>query len=802
MAARPALTARCFCLQDYPDEASLAAALANNGLGLTTYEVRRVAELLGRNPTLTEIHLFNAEWSEHCSYKSSRPTLKEFLPVDGPTVIQGPQEDAGILLLGDTGDGDRWGIVIAHESHNHPSQVLPVEGAATGIGGIVRDVDCMGAHVIGVADPLRFGDPQGAFPDRTRWIVEGVVDGIWQYANALGVPCLGGDIYFDSCYDDNCLVNVVALGIIRESRIIHSRVPAEAQNEPYDLILVGKPTDDSGFGGAAFSSVTLDDEDEEFNRGAVQVPDPFLKNVLVLHKANEAVREAAFAAGVPVGMKDLGAAGIACASAELCADGGYGARIDLDLVPVALDDLQAEVIACAETQERFVWAVPRHFTPTVLRIYNEEWALPEIYEGARAAVIGEVTHDWRYVFVHKGETVCDADIRHVTEGILYDREEAPREWTESEPAAELPADLDGLLKRLLASPNLASREPVYRYYDPEVQGGAVLRPGEGDAGVLAPLPGESWGVALAVDGNPRYGRMDPRVGGQHAVAEAIRNVTAVGARAVGLTDCLNFGNPEVPTAFWEFRQSVRGIAEAARAVHLPGQPEHPTPFVSGNVSLYNQSASGAAIDPSPIVACLGVMDDYSRAVTMQLKRAGSVLVLLGARRDELGGSAYYEVELGCYGARPPAFDGAREVAQNETVLAAVDAGLVDACHDISNGGLLVSLAEMAFGGWCHGRLGAIIGLDAIPWAGDSVSSGRERLAKLFGETSGYLLEVHPDNLAAFGALAEARGAEWAVIGKVGGEPKLTVLAEERPLAEIDLAAAREAWAGGLQEALA
>ncbi|NUQ01241.1 MAG: phosphoribosylformylglycinamidine synthase subunit PurL, partial [Armatimonadetes bacterium] len=767
------LTERLFPVDRYPADQALCAALAEHGVGLSAYEARRLAELLGRNPTLTELHIFNAEWSEHCSYKSSKPTLREFLPTAGPTVIQGPQEDAGILLLSETGDGDRWGIVIAHESHNHPSQVLPVEGAATGIGGIVRDVDCMGAHVVAAADPLRFGDPLGKNADRTRWIVAGVVDGIWQYANALGVPNLGGDVFFDAGYDDNCLVNVVALGMVRESRIIHSRVPAEAHDEPYDLVLVGKPTDDSGFGGAAFSSMTLDEEDEATNRGAVQVPDPFLKNVLLMHKANEAVREAAFAAGVKVGMKDLGAAGIACSTSELCASGGFGARIDLDLVHVALPGLLAEVIAVAETQERYVWAVPRHFTPTVLRIYNEEWELPQVYDGAQATVIGEVISEPRYVVSHQGEVVCDANIQDVVAGIEYERRGEPAVWSEDEPSLSLPEDLGETLRRLLASPNIASRESLYRFYDTEVQGNAVLRPGEADAGVLAPLPGETWGVALSVDGNPRYGRISPYWGGVNAVAEAMRNVAAVGATPIGMTDCLNFGNPEVPTAFWEFRESVRGLSEAARKLWLKDHPGQPTPYVSGNVSLYNMSAGGNAVAPSPIIACVGTIDDYSRCVSVQLKQPGNMLILAGARRDELGGSAYYEVVHGLHGRNLPQPDFDLERGAIHGTIDAIASGGVKSCHDISGGGLLVALAEMVIGGWAFGRCGARLDLAAVPFEGE-VDESRRVLASLFGETGGFLLEVVPEQVDEVLSIYADRGVAAAVVGEVLAEAQLDV----------------------------
>ena len=794
------LTERLFTVDQYPDDQALAAALAEHGVSLTAYEARRVAQLLGRNPTFPELHIFNAEWSEHCSYKSSRTTLKEFLPTSGPTVIQGPQEDAGILLLCETEDGDRWGIVIAHESHNHPSQVLPTEGAATGIGGIVRDVDCMGAHVIAAADPLRFGDPKGDNADRTRWITAGVVDGIWQYANALGVPNLGGDIVFDQCYDDNCLVNVVALGLVKESQIIHSAVPPEAASEPYDLILVGKPTDDSGFGGAAFASLTLDEDDQDFNRGAVQVPDPFLKNVLLMHKANEAVREAARAAGAAVGMKDLGAAGIACCSSELCASGGVGGKLNLDLAAVALDELLPEVICVAETQERYLWSVPRWFTPTVLKIYNEEWDLPNVYEGACARVIGEVTADRRYVVTHRGEVVCDAAIEDVTEGILYEREERSRPWTEPEPELTEPADYGELLLAILKSENIASRESIYRFYDTEVQGCAVLRSGEADAGVMAPLPGDPHGIALSVDGNPAYGRISPYLAGTTSVAEAMRNVAAVGATPIGMTDCLNFGNPEVPEAFWEFREAVRGIGDAARGIWLKDYPGQPTPFVSGNVSLYNQSAAGRAVAPSPIIACLGVIDDYSKCVTLQLKEPGSVLVLAGARRDELGGSAYYQVACGCTGQNGPEIDCDRERSQIFGTIDAIASGAVLSCHDISNGGLLVTLAEMCIGGWGHGCCGAEIELGRVGYDGPD-DALRQRLGKLFSETGGFLLEVDAGRVdEVLGIFAEA-GATAMEVGRVTTEARLNVDDGEQGLLSLSLDALKTAWLSGLREAL-
>ncbi|MFW5868166.1 MAG: AIR synthase-related protein [Armatimonadota bacterium] len=413
------------------DDDQLQGVLDEHGVGLTVGETRRIAELIGRDPTLTELHIFNVEWSEHCSYKSSHASLK-LLPTDGPNVILGPQEDAGIVFFTEH-EGRRYGVVMAHESHNHPSQVLPVEGAATGIGGIVRDVDCMGARVFATADPLRFGDPEGENADRTRWIVSGVVDGIWQYGNALGVPNLGGDVYFDETFDDNCLVNVVALGVVAEDEIIHSAVPPEAHDEPYVMILVGKPTDDSGFGGSAFASKMLSDDEDSDDRGAVQVPDPFLKNVLAMRKANEAVREHAREQGIVIGMKDIGGGGLACGTSEIAAAGGFGVDVNLEEIHTGLEGLLPETIMCAETQERYVLAVPEHFADEVLAIYNQDWDLPNVYEGACAVVIGRITEEPVYT-VRAGDTiVTQAPIEAVTSGISYDREEQPREWTETEP---------------------------------------------------------------------------------------------------------------------------------------------------------------------------------------------------------------------------------------------------------------------------------------------------------------------------------------------------------------------------------
>ena len=595
-------------LSDPEVQSSLRAA----GIGMSVPEALSIAEVLGRDPTLTELFCYDAMWSEHCSYKSSRASLKEFLPTDAPNVVMGPVEDSGIVAI-----DDQWCVVISHESHNHPSQILPNEGAATGIGGIVRDVNCMGATVVATADPLRFGDPYGPKANKVRWVAEGVVDGIWQYGNALGVPNMGGDIVFNESFDDNCLVNVVSLGIVRRDQIIRSRAPPAAGEGGYDVILVGKPTDSSGLGGVTFASEALREEDEETNRGAVQIPDPFLKNVLF--KANADLFALVRAEGIEIGFKDLGGGGFTCATSEMGSAGGFGMEINLDDMHKAAD-FPAEVLSIAETQERFLIVSPPELRQRILKIYNEDWDLPNVYEGARASVVGKINTGDRFTVTYKGETVCDVPIQHLTGGIRYQRLEIPRAIKLAEPQVEEPSDYNAVLLKILRSPNIASREHVYRYYDTEVMGNAVIRPGEADAGLIAPVRGEKFGVALATDSNPFYGRISPFWGGATAVAEAMRNVAAIGAVPATLTDCLNYGNPEKPEAFWEFREGVKGIAESCRNLYLKdyASQQQPVPIVSGNVSFYNESPQGS-VDPSPVIACVGIMKDFSKAITMDLK---------------------------------------------------------------------------------------------------------------------------------------------------------------------------------------
>ena len=756
------------------DDRAIHEILKREGLRLTPGEARRMIDLLGRDPTRVEATIFDTMWSEHCSYKSSRWVLKEHLPTESPHVILGPGEDAGVVRLG-VHDGVEYALVIGHESHNHPSQVVPTEGAATGIGGIVRDVNCMGAEVIGVLDALRFGDPDGPRAATVREIVRGVVDGIWQYGDALGVPNLGGDVFFSPRYDENCLVNVVSLGLVRADRVVRSRVPDAARREPYVLILIGKPTDETGFGGASFASAVLE-QDAEGQRGHVQVPDPFLKRVLF--EANRAAMEWLHLEKIPFGFKDLGAGGIACASSELAASGGFGMDVDLDLVPASRDDLPSEVLACSETQERFAMVVPERVAERVLAIYNTTYALPEVYHGARAAVVGRVRAEKQYRILRQGHPVCDSPVEVITAGIEHRRPERARpapQAAEPDPSVQ---DHEEFFQRMVPSLNLASREPILRYYDTEVQGRMVIRAGEADAAVLAPVPGSTLGAAITVDGNPWWVAADPYWGTAHIVCEALRNLVAVGAAPVALTDCLNFGNPEDPEVFADFVRSVRGLGDAARALGREGPAGPPVAIVSGNVSFYNEGSSGRAIEPSPIIAGLGVLEDWSVATTSALKRAGSVLILSGARQDRLGASQMRHLLTRRTDGPLPVLDFDRERRRLYAALDAVRGGLALSCHDISEGGLAIAALEMALGGFESQGIGL-----QIPISGLGSTAPESRL---YSEAPGFLFEVGKERLPEFLRLFESRDVDATMIGRTLAEPRFRILDGGHTLVDMDL----------------
>ncbi len=752
-------------------------------ISLTPDEALKIQnQILKRPPTISECILWSIQGSEHCSYKSSRKYLKQFV-TDGPNVILGPSEDAGIVEVARDRDGHRYGIVMSHESHNHPSQVVPYEGAATGIGGNVRDVSCMGAKVIANADPLRFGDINEV---KSRWIHEGVVAGIAGYGNPIGVPVLAGDTYYDETYNENCLVNVVTLGIVRDDEIIHSKAPKNADG--YDLILVGKATDNSGFGGAAFASGELDEAKKELNKGAVQEPNAFLKRHILKSSYTlfKILKEKKLID--MVGFKDLGAGGIACASVEIAESGGYGAEVDLDLVSVGMFDLHPAVILCSETQERYLWTCHPYVTPLILQHYNITFDLPGIASGAQAKVIGKIKNHGKFVVTYKGEKIVDARASDVTQGLHYDRSISKPERIFNEPSLPEPTEYTQTLLQILSHENIASREPIYEKYDKQVQGLTVIEPGEADAGVMQPFkdlefPSEirQTGIALSVDHNPRYSKIDPYIGGMNSILESARNVAAVGAYPVAFTDCLNFGNPEKPEQMWEFVEGTRGVADAAKALKLKNHPDSPVPIISGNVSLYNES-KGKSIAPSPVIACLGTMDDISKAITMSFKKSNSLLFMIGERKDQCGGSVYYSLS-GELGKNVPISNPQTALQEIRALTEAIGDGLILSAHDISDGGIAVTLAEMTFGNKIGFRV-TIVGslrLDTL----------------LFSETPGFVIEINPTHESKVRDIFAKNNVPILSLGATTTEPLLVY----NDKLSIELREAKKAWKEGLRKKL-
>ncbi|MAG60924.1 phosphoribosylformylglycinamidine synthase [archaeon] len=757
--------------------------MQKNAVSLKTNEARKIVKLIGRNPTITELHIFNIQWSEHSSYKSSRKVLKT-LPTKAPNVILGPVEDSGIVELGII-DGEKYGIVMSHESHNHPSQVVPYEGAATGIGGILRDVLCMGAKIIGTADPLRFGNPNGKNKNRTKYIANEVIDGIAGYGNAVGIPNLGGDVYFNESFDDNCIVNVVCLGLLKEKNIVHSYAPKNAQG--YDIIVVGKATDNSGFGGAAFASLILDEEAKESNKGAVQVPDPFLKNMLI--RATYEVFKEAKKQKVELGFKDMGAGGIMCASSELCEAADYGCELNLDKVHTSMD-IPSFIIACSETQERFTWISPKQFTKTILKIYNEDFDLSNVAENAKAAVIGKVTKKQDYIVKHKGKIVCNAPIKAVTSGILYDREVKKPKKNFNEPVIKELKNYDEILLKVLANPSIASKAKCYNHYDKNVLGNSIIEAGQADAGLIRAVKGSKFGIALTADNNPKYGRINPYLAATNAVAESMRNIAAIGAVPSALTDCLCFGNPEKEEVFYDFKEAVKGIKDAAEKISYY-KTKNPVPIISGNVSFYNESKTGKAIDPSPIIACVGVMKNYSKAITMKIKKSGSTLFLVGTRKDELGGSAYYEIfnELG---KNVPKVDFEKEKSMIYSIIDSINDKLLLSCHDISDGGLIITISEMILGGNADGNIGAEISIDFSQLRNDKT---------LFSESSGFAFEVAHNNQDKVKKIFEKNNLKIVEIGKTINKEKLIIKKQNKEIINLEIEKLKEAWTTGFVKAL-
>ncbi len=768
-------------------------------IGLTVEEARKIQQMLGRAPTVTEATIWGIQGSEHCSYKSSRRFLKTF-PTTGKHVILGPKEDSGIVAITDSPTGKRWGLVVSHESHNHPSQIVPYEGAATGVGGCVRDVVCMGARVIGSLDSLRLGDLK---TDESRAIATEVIRGVAGYGNALGIPNLGGDTVFDAAYNRNCLVNVVSVGILREDEIIHSYVQKEAGKIGYDIIIVGKPTDRSGFGGASFASLSIADDDKEKNSGAVQEPNPFLERHLLASSYalfDWLIRERKLD---KVSFKDLGAGGNVCASVEQVAPLGMGAEVDLDAVHTALKGLPPQVIACSETQERFCWICHPDLTAHILSHYNEVWDLPSIAKGARASVVGKVNESGIYTLRHNGDVVCSASSEDITSGLQYVRPTKDPKTSFTEPKISCENEvvsvsgqrfsLDEIFLTLLSSPTHASKSRVFRHYDKNILGNTLIEPGEADASVVMPLsdlqsyeidgPHPDWvdalpdsdrfvGVALASGGNGRYGRISPYLQGVNAVTENVCNIVAVGALPRAITDCLNYGNPEIPEQLFALEQGVAGITAASRGLAIE---DDSIPVISGNVSLYNATSDGP-IDPTAVVCIIGVMPDARKAISMQLKSPDSILFLLGDRKDECGGSAYYSILEQMTKSERNALLGSNVPVPDFSALRnnilflhhAILEELILSCHDISEGGLALALFEMTRP---SRRIGGGIGMSADL---SDIATGLRSDTLLFSETSGFIIEVPVSQESVLRTLAEKKGCTLIEIGKTSSSPTYTL----------------------------
>ena len=761
--------------------------------GLTPEEFEKIKHLLGgREPTRTELGIFSVMWSEHCSYKSSRVHLKR-LPTRSKLVVQGPGENAGIV---DIGDG--WACAFKIESHNHPSFIEPFQGAATGVGGILRDIFTMGARPVAVMDSLRFGpienssvegrasrapgQPGAAVPTqaeirKNHSVMEGVVSGVASYGNCFGVPNLGGEVKFEPCYSGNPLVNAFALGLVRRDQIFYGR----ASGDGNPVIYVGSKTGRDGIHGATMASEEFS-EGSEAKRPNVQVGDPFLEKLLL-----EACLEA-MQTGAIVGIQDMGAAGLTCSTCEMGARGGAGIEIELDRVPQRETGMSPYEIMLSESQERMLLVAQRGREPEVFRVF-QKWGLD-------AVEVGRVTSDAKMRVLEHGEVVAEIPNAALTDNApVYKRPlarwEPPvdREMPEHIRLAES-GDFSAQLKRLLASPNICSKRWVWQQYDHMVQTNTVEAPGAGDAGVIR-IKGSKRGLAMALDGNGRWCYLDPRLGAMHAVAEAARKVACAGATPIGATNCLNFGNPEKPHIMWQFSQVIDGITKACE--------ELDTPITGGNVSFYNETL-GEGIYPTPVIGVVGLLEDVHKTAKMHFapegRETGRKIILLRANEAgdavdaelEFGSSEYAKEVLGAVWGYPPDLDLEKEATLQRALVAIIQAGLVESAHDCADGGLAVALVESALPGG--------VGL--------SVRLPRPQAALeflLFAEdASRVVLSCDPIHLPRIQQLAEEYGVIADVLGETGSD-KVEITVDEQLVISASVAELREAYEGALESAL-
>ena len=690
--------------------------------GLKPDEYQLILALIGRAPRLTELGIFSAMWNEHCSYKSSRKWLRT-LPTSGPRVICGPGENAGVV---DIGDGEA--IIFKMESHNHPSFIEPYQGAATGVGGILRDVFTMGARPVAALNALRFGSPDHP---KTRHLVAGVVAGVGGYGNSFGVPTIGGEVNFHARYNGNILVNAFAAGLARADRIFYSK--AEGVGLP--VVYLGSKTGRDGVGGATMASAEFDDTIEE-KRPTVQVGDPFSEKLLL-----EACLEL-METGAVIAIQDMGAAGLTCSAVEMGAKGDLGIELDLDKVPCREEGMSAYEMMLSESQERMLMVLRPEQEAEAEAIFRK-WGLD-------FAVVGRTTDDLRFRILHKGAVVADLPIKELGDKAPeYDRPFIRRAPPAPIAAADVaaPDDLAAALLQIIGAPDMASRRWVWEQYDHLIQGNTALRPG-GDAGVIRVEGHAAKGLAFSLDVTPRYCEADPFEGGKQAIAECWRNLTAVGAEPLAATDNLNFGNPEKPEIMGQFVGAIEGIGAACRALDFP--------IVSGNVSLYNET-NGVGILPTPAIGGVGLIPDLATMATIAFKTAGDAVILIGKAGTHLGQSIYLREILGREEGAPPPVDLIEERRVGTFVRGLIRAGTVTACHDISDGGLAVALAEMAMAG----GLGAAIRLpqDAASLHG-----------YLFGEDQArYVVSVPAKAADALLSAAADAGIIATVLGSTGGD---------------------------------
>ena len=718
-------------------------------MGLTESEYEQVVELLGRLPNYTETGLFGVMWSEHCSYKNSKPLLKRF-PTEGKQVLMGPGEGAGVV---DIGDG--LGIAFKMESHNHPSAVEPFQGAATGVGGILRDVYSMGARPIALLNSLRFGELTEA---RVRQLFKEAVAGMAWYGNGTGVPTVGGEVYFDERYTNNPLVNAMCVGLVRHDRICRGL----AQGEGNPVLYVGGDTGRDGIEGATFASAEFSDADEP--KHSVAIGNPETGRALL-----EACLELIELPGL-IGIQDMGAAGLTSSSAEMASKGGSGIELNLDLVPQREIGMTPYEMMLSESQERMLLVVEKGTEDQFAEVCQKY--------GLTCAVIGRVTADGQLRLLHQGRTAAEVPIAALTTAApVYQRSaREPESYriNQSLAVTDIPVDdVAETLKQLLAVPSIDSKGWIYQQFDYQAGGQTLVAPGA-DAAVIR-IPGTKKAVAITADCNARYLELDPKVGGAIAVAEAARNLVCTGAKPLAVTDNLNFGSPENPEVFWQLEQAVEGISAACVKLDCP--------VVSGNVSLYNET-NGQPIYPTPVIGMVGLIEDADQILPNHYQEAGDLIVLLGCSKAELGGSQLQKLVEGSLKGRPPALDLDYEKRLQQAVLAAVKGGLLRSAHDLSDGGLAVAVLESAFG--------TGLGIDLNFSQDLSVS------AALFGESqSRIVVSINPNQLEALQALAAEHQIDLTVLGAVTAADQARIVYKQQVIIDCAISELETVWKDGI-----